>query len=184
MPTILTHAAVPLALGIGLGGRLVSRRLLLAGVLAAMLPDLDVLAFRLHVAYSDTLGHRGATHSMAFALLVALMGLIFARQLRSDRSGAFIFLAVSALSHGLLDMFTNGGLGVALWWPLSAERLFAPWRVIEVSPLSVQRLLGGRGLEVMRSELLWVWLPAMAVCGALFFMRRQSGHLPSAPREA
>ncbi len=47
MPTIVTHAAVPLCLGLGLGSRIIPPRLLLAGVAIAMLPDADVLAFKL-----------------------------------------------------------------------------------------------------------------------------------------
>ena len=43
MPTIVTHAAVPLCLGLGLGSRIIPPRLLLAGVAIAMLPDADVL---------------------------------------------------------------------------------------------------------------------------------------------
>ena len=50
MPTIVTHAAVPLCLGLGLGSRIIPPRLLLAGVAIAMLPDADVLAFKLGVA--------------------------------------------------------------------------------------------------------------------------------------
>ncbi len=46
MPTIVTHAAVPLCLGLGLGSRIIPPRLLLAGVAIAMLPDADVLAFK------------------------------------------------------------------------------------------------------------------------------------------
>ncbi|MDO8697617.1 MAG: metal-dependent hydrolase, partial [Pseudomonas sp.] len=82
MPTILTHAAVPLALGLGLGSRIVPPRLLLAGVLAAMLPDLDVLAFLLHISYADDFGHRGISHSLLFALSVGLLALLAAPQLR------------------------------------------------------------------------------------------------------
>jgi inner membrane protein len=47
VPTILTHPAVPLAMAFGLGREVVSRRLLGAGVVASVLPDLDVVAFRL-----------------------------------------------------------------------------------------------------------------------------------------
>jgi inner membrane protein len=53
MPTILTHAAVPLALGLGLGVRIIPKPLLLAGVVACILPDLDVLAFQLHIPYAQ-----------------------------------------------------------------------------------------------------------------------------------
>ncbi|MBL0531344.1 metal-dependent hydrolase [Aeromonas caviae] len=64
MPTIVTHAAVPLCLGLGLGSRIIPPRLLLVGVAIAMLPDADVLAFKLGVAYGHVFGHRGFTHSL------------------------------------------------------------------------------------------------------------------------
>lgn len=166
MPTILTHAVVPIAIGLGLGIGAVSRRLMLAGAAAAIMPDLDVVAFKLGIAYADAFGHRGASHSLAFALLPGLLALACARGLRSTRLTAFIFVTLSTLSHAVLDMFTNGGLGVAMWWPLSSERLFAPWRVIEVSPIGISRFLTERGLAVLQSEFVWIWLPVL-VAGAL-----------------
>jgi inner membrane protein len=45
MPTLLTHPVVPVALGVALGTRWVSPRLLAAGAVAALLPDADVVAF-------------------------------------------------------------------------------------------------------------------------------------------
>lgn len=175
MPTILSHAAIPLALGLGLGSRVVPTRLLLVGVVAAVLPDLDVLAFRFHVAYAAAFGHRGASHSIAFALLLGLLASLLAPQLRAERRVAFSFVAFCAASHGVLDMFTNGGHGVALLWPVSGERFFFPWQVIEATPLSLRRILGGRGIEVFQSELLWVWLPA-AACTALLLFRHQGSN--------
>ena len=180
MPTILTHTVVPLALGIGLGTGLVSRRLLLAGVAASMMPDLDVVAFKFGIAYGDAFGHRGASHSLAFALSLGLIAWSVAPGLRATRLAAFLFVGLSTLSHAVLDMFTDGGLGVALWWPFSEERFFAPWRVIEVSPIGLQRFLSDRGMVVLQSELMWVWLPAMAVCGALFVTRREASRRPRA----
>jgi len=171
MPTILSHAAVPLALGLGSGA--IPKRLFFAGIVAAILPDIDVLAFRLNIAYSHALGHRGITHSVVFALALAFMALACAKQLRSSRTIAFAFVGLSAVSHGLLDMITNGGLGIALWWPWSSERFFAPWQVIEVAPLSLDRALGARGVAVLQSELLWVWLPAAAVAAAIYIGRIQ-----------
>ncbi len=175
MPTILTHAAVPLAIGLGLGARVIGPRLLAAGVLASMAPDLDVIAFRLGIAYGDVLGHRGWSHSLAFACLTGLLAMGCHRQLRAGAVPAFLFVTLAAVSHGLLDMFTNGGRGVALLWPVSAERLFFPWQVIEVSPLTLARLFSERGLAVMLSELSWVWLPACALCAALALARRWHG---------
>jgi inner membrane protein len=172
MPTILTHAAVPLAIGLGLGGRLIPRRLLAFGVAASILPDMDVLAFRFQIAYADSFGHRGVSHSLAFAILVALVALLFSRRLKSGPLITFVFVAVSAASHGILDMFTNGGYGVAWWWPLSAERLFAPWQLIEVSPLSMRRVFSAKGWEVLQSEILWVWFPALLVYISIALLSR------------
>ncbi len=76
MPTILTHVVVPLAIGIGLGSGVVSRRLLIAGAVASIMPDFDVVAFKLGIAYGDAFGHRGASHSLAFALMIGLLALV------------------------------------------------------------------------------------------------------------
>lgn len=172
MPTILSHAAVPLALAVGAGTRTVPVRLMVAGTAAAILPDLDVLAFRFHIAYAHVFGHRGASHSLAFAFVLGAIACVFAAQLRSNRIVAFCFVAFCAASHGLLDMLTNGAHGVALWWPVSAERLVFPWHVIQASPLSLHRLWSGRGLDVLQSELAWVWLPAAVVATLLLIARR------------
>jgi inner membrane protein len=37
----------------------------------SLLPDADVVGFSLGLEYGDPWGHRGATHSLAFALAVA-----------------------------------------------------------------------------------------------------------------
>lgn len=162
MPTILTHPAVPLAMGLGLGQQVISRRLLAVGILASILPDLDVVAFRFGVAYAHQMGHRGISHSIFFALVLALLAGVVGPWLKASRGIAVGFVFLSAVSHPLLDMITNGGLGVALWWPISDQRLFASWQVIEVSPLRLSRFWGSRGITVLWSELKWVWGPA---CG-------------------
>lgn len=172
MPTLLSHPAFPLALGLGLGARLIPRRLLLAGVVASMLPDLDVVGFRLGVPYGDVFGHRGATHSICSAVLVALVAAVLTSQLRATRTQILLFVTASMASHGILDMFTDAGSGVALLWPWSAERYFAPWRFIEAAPLAMERMLGSRGETVIASELLWVWLPASAACLVVILVRR------------
>ena len=163
MPTIFSHAAVPLALGLGMGPRLVSRRLVAAGVLASIVPDFDVLAFRLGIPYAHALGHRGFSHSLLAAAVVGLLAALACRWLKASRLTAFLFITASMASHGLLDMCTDGGKGVALLWPWSHERLFAPWRVIEVSPIGLSRFLTARGAEVIMSEVLWIWLPCLVI---------------------
>ncbi len=71
---------------------------------------------------------------------------------------AVVFVFVCAASHPLLDAMTSGGLGVALAWPWSEQRFFAPWRPIRVSPFAPQSF-SARGVATLLSELRWVWLP-------------------------
>ena len=162
-----------LALAAIMGGR-VSSRMLLFDVLCAVLPDADVIGFRFGISYADAFGHRGFSHSLAFALLMGCVGFGTAPLLlRGSRlMGFFIgFLAVS--SHILLDAMTNGGLGVAAFWPFDQTRYFCGWRPILVSPFSLKALLSERGLAVMLSELRWIWAPCLAVIAAALFFRKK-----------
>jgi inner membrane protein len=175
MPTIFTHPAVPLAIGVALGQRIVPKRLLIAGAIASIAPDFDGIGFKLGVHYASDLGHRGFTHSIAFALVLATLAAIAFRKLHArNRWIAFAFVFVATLSHPLLDMFTNGGLGVALYWPFSSERVFFDTRFIEVSPISVSRFLSERGLAVLRSEFVGVWLPLAIIALGGYTFRRYS----------
>lgn len=171
MPTIITHAAIPLALGVTLGSRKISRPLLAAGMVAAMMPDLDVIAFRLGMEYADQFGHRGATHSIALALALGGLAALIASRLRAKPWVAMAFVFTSCVSHPLLDMCTTGGLGVALWWPFSDQRLFFPMQFIRVSPLTLDRFMGPAGIMIIRSEFLWVWLPCFALMLAAYAFR-------------
>lgn len=80
MPTVITHAAVPLCLGAGLGLKVIPPRLLFAGVVLAMLPDADVLAFKFGIAYGNVFGHRGFTHSLLFAFALPLLCVLAGRR--------------------------------------------------------------------------------------------------------
>lgn len=171
MPTILTHALLPLAAAVALGRTRLPPRLALAGMAAAVLPDADVAMFALGIDYAHAWGHRGASHSWVFALACGALAALLARSLQARAIGALAFVALSAASHPLLDMLTDGGLGVALFWPWSDARHFAPWRVVEVSPFA-NRFFSARGAEVLWSELRWVWLPTVVVAGAITWRRR------------
>jgi inner membrane protein len=171
MPTIVTHAAIPLAIGVVLGSKRISRRLLLAGMVASMVPDMDVIAFKLGIEYAHQLGHRGASHSIAFALALGALAALLAPWLQAKRWVTWVFVSIACVSHPLLDMLTTGGLGAALWWPFSDQRLFFPARFIRVSPLTLERFLGPAGLTVIKSEILWVWLPCLALMLAAYALR-------------
>ena len=122
MPTILSHPAIPLSLALALGSRRISNRLLGAGIVASVLADVDVIGLRFGVPYLHDLGHRGFTHSLAFCAAVAFLAFLAAPGLRASRAAAFLFILVASAWHGALDMLTNGGHGIAYFWPLSSER--------------------------------------------------------------
>ncbi len=84
MVTIISHPAVPLAIGLGCGQPVISWRLLAVGMVCAVLPDLDVLAFRLDIPYGHDFGHRGFSHSLLFALLIGMAGVILGRVLNAS----------------------------------------------------------------------------------------------------
>lgn len=161
MPTILSHAVAGLGIGAALFGRKAPGRVLGLGALCAALPDADVIGFPLGIRYGDLLGHRGLSHSLAFAAALATLVTPLARSEPRGKLWAYLFLATA--SHGLLDAMTDGGLGIALFAPFDKTRYFFPFRPIEVSPIGIGRFFSARGWAVMKSELLWVWLPSLAL---------------------
>jgi len=171
MATLLTHPLIPLVMATGPGPARITKRLLLAGMLASILPDADVLAFQFHIAYDHPFGHRGFTHSLFFAGLTGFIGMAAARAFGANRRVAFLFLFASTASHGLIDALTNGGLGIAFFAPFDNTRYFLPWRVIEVSPITFSHFLSDRGWAVLQSELRWVWLPALGAGLLLLALR-------------
>ena len=177
MPSIITHAAVPLALWYAADRGRISPRLLVAGLAASILPDLDVVAFALGISYADAFGHRGASHSVLFAGLIALLGAALHRPLRAGSLQAAVWLFVCTVSHPLLDALTSGGLGVALLWPWNDERFFAPWRPIRVSPFA-NGFFSARGLTTLLSELRWVWLPLFAGATLWKLIQREGARGP------
>lgn len=168
MPTIITHAAVPLAAAAALELGRIPARLAVAGAVLAMLPDADVAGFKLGIAYADPWGHRGATHSLAIAAVCASLVTLMWPTARSVGAWAFLFAAMA--SHGLLDMLTSGGLGVALFWPVETARHFFALTPIRVSPIG-GNFFTQRGLITVWSELGWVWAPLAGVVGLARLLR-------------
>lgn len=97
-------------------------------------------------------------------LAVAVVGLgvaVAAKAMRLPALPIAVTIAVVVASHGLLDTLTDGGKGIALLWPLSNERYFAPWRPIPVAPIGA-RIFSTSGLELMAREAL-LFLPLIVV---------------------
>jgi inner membrane protein len=179
MPSAITHAVVGAALTPLAPRPLRGLRLAVALAAVAALPDLDVIAFRLGIPYAHPLGHRGFSHSLLFAAVVALvLPRLVCPAVRAGtrRWWAVVLLGFAAVaSHGLLDACTDGGLGVGLLIPVSEARFFLPWRPLAVSPLSVRAFFSPRGWAILSTEVVWVWLPIALALGVLLARRRYKG---------
>ncbi|MBN1102542.1 MAG: metal-dependent hydrolase, partial [Deltaproteobacteria bacterium] len=166
LPTIVSHAAVAVAAGVAFAPRDVPNHFWALAILCSILPDADVIGFFFGIPYRHVFGHRGFFHSLLFGLLFgALVACISFRETGIFTGRWFFFLIFFALltaSHGLLDALTNGGLGIALLSPFDNTRHFFPWTPIEVSPIGIGAFFSKWGLAVIKSELLWVWLPSFA----------------------
>lgn len=145
--------------------------------LCACLPDADVIGFAFGVHYGDLLGHRGLTHSLAFALVVGVVvvGLGFRSPEYSNgrRLALVAYFFVVTASHGILDAFTNGGLGIAFFAPFDNSRYFFPWRPLQVPPIGVIAFFSSWGLRVLRSELIWIGIPCLSVWILTWLARRR-----------
>jgi inner membrane protein len=170
-----SHAVAALGIGACFYDRRIPKRVWVIGAACSVIPDLDVAGFRFGIRYGDFLGHRGFTHSLVFAALLA--SAIVAVGFRHGVPGMshysmWLFCFLATASHGLLDAMTDGGLGVAFFAPFNNHRYFLPWRPIRVSPIAVGRFFTGRGFVVLKSELIWIWLPAIVLMFVALAWRR------------
>jgi inner membrane protein len=174
MPTIISHAVAAVCLYPAFPATAVPRRMMLLGAVCSMAPDIDVLGFRFGIHYGDLLGHRGLTHSIAFAAVFASLALLAGLpELKppARRGLVWLYLFLATVSHGLLDAFTDGGLGVALLSPFDPTRYFFPFNPIAVSPIGAA-FFSSRGLTVLLCEMEWVWLPFIAFAVIAYSVRR------------
>jgi inner membrane protein len=104
--------------------------------------------------------------------VVGLAGLWLAKHWKIAPWQGYLWLALCLFSHPLLDMLTNGGVGIALLWPFSGERWFSPWRPVEVSPVAFSRFFTQRGADVLLNEVKTIWLPLMTLALTLFAFRQ------------
>jgi inner membrane protein len=133
--------------------------------MCAIVPDIDVLCFKLGISYGSFWGHRGFLHSIFFAFLFgfATTAFLYSTGKISKKDLCFygIYYSLVTTTHGVLDAFTNGGLGIALLSPFDNHRYFFWTTPISVSPLNPRVFLTGRGFQVLANELFWVWVPML-----------------------
>jgi inner membrane protein len=174
MASAFSHAIVALAMGRAFRNKELSWRELSLGAFCSALPDLDVVGLYFGIQYGDMWGHRGMTHSILFAAVLAgcLVGLWYRSKSAVAMTGLFVYLFVCTASHGVLDAMTNGGLGVAFFSPFDTTRYFFPIRPVLVSPIGVTEFFSEYGVRVLTSEAIWIWLPSCLVFMVLRAIQR------------
>lgn len=148
-----------------------SKLLVFLAICSAILPDIDVLSFKFGIDYLHPFGHRGFTHSIAFALIWSgLLSLFFGK---TRKLLFFIVLFLSTISHGLLDAMTTGGKGVGFFIPFENSRYFFPFRVIKVSPIGIEEFFSEWGIRVILSELKYIGIPCAIILLTSYALRRK-----------
>jgi inner membrane protein len=163
MASAISHAIAAFGIGSAFSRTNSPKLVWIAGIACSVIPDLDVIGFRFGIQYSAFWGHRGFTHSLLFAGLLAGTAALIIPMISTEtrRERLFLYVFACAASHGFLDAATDGGLGVAFFSPFDTRRYFLPWRPIRVSPIGASRFFTSRGVAVLQSELLWIWLPIL-----------------------
>src|SRR6266536_3044500 len=104
MPTVVTHAVSAAALTSAFPARCVPRRLIILGAICAMAPDVDVFGFRFGIRYGALWGHRGLTHSLAFAFCLSILAWFVAMPYVVGfvhRAVLWLYLFLASASHGV-----------------------------------------------------------------------------------
>lgn len=176
MPSAISHAFSSLILGKALFPQKMPLSFWGGIALGGILPDIDVLTFSWGYSYGHILGHRGFTHSLFFAFLLAfiVLGVLGKETPRFSKKWwrMYLFSSLIFSTHGLLDAMTNGGLGVAFFFPFDHGRHFLPWRPILVSPLGIDPFFSNWGIKVLLSEIMWVGMPSGFVLALMKMLRR------------
>ncbi|UII30477.1 metal-dependent hydrolase [Fulvivirga ulvae] len=162
MASAFGHALVAVSLGTGYSSKFKNVKFFTLGAVCSVLPDADVISFKLGIPYEAFWGHRGFTHSFAFALVTGIIitMLFYRPKLNGVKALTYIsYFFLCTASHSMLDALTSGGLGVAFFSPFDNTRYFFSWRPIKVSPIGVGNFFSKWGVQVLLSEAFWIGLP-------------------------
>ena len=167
MPSIITHSFVGILSASLFQNNEFKKKFFLFSVLCPIIPDFDVIAFKFGIPYEHFFGHRGFFHSITFAFILSLIVvLLFFRSKEikfKSKLGLLTYFFVLTSTHGILDAFTSGGLGIALLSPFDNTRYFFPYTPIKVSPIGIAAFFSEWGKRVLISEILWVWMPLIGI---------------------
>ncbi|QHI39089.1 Inner membrane protein YbcI [Kordia antarctica] len=178
MASIFGHALAAYTIGKVSNIQLNPVKFSLLLIFCAVIPDADVIMFNFGYPYLHPLGHRGFSHSILFAFLLAfcIRAIFYTKVTYFSNTGIILFFTflLATLSHSFLDAMTNGGKGVGFFIPFENSRYFFSWRPILVSPLGAGRFFSEKGFRVLQNEAIYIGIPAISLLILNYFMRRKS----------
>lgn len=131
----LSQIVLGAAVGEAVAGKKIGRKAPLIGAIFGTIPDLDVfLKYIIHQPVDQDLAHRGFSHSIIFALIIAGIAIpVFNRlfKIKLSKQHIFFLCFLSTVTHPLLDIFTTWG--TQFLWPL--ENRIALSSIFVIDPL-------------------------------------------------
>lgn len=163
----ITQAALGATVAGAIAGKRCNAKVLLAGGLLGTLPDLDVM-LDYGDAVSNTIKHRGFSHSL---FLLPLLGLLISWlycRLRPDSFWSFNRVAVLSISvlvtHTLLDAMTT--YGTQLLWPI--EGYFEVSNIFIIDPLYTLPLIIAIAVALLSKSRGGQWCQAVVLLSTLY----------------
>lgn len=178
MPSLFGHAVAGLAITAAFHRDKLPRRTWALAAFCAVAPDLDWFVSLGNIHRGHVLNHRGAAHSLFAAACIAAVVFLTCFRKEQRRGAVWLCLTVAAMSHGLLDACTAGGVGVALFMPFSDTRWACIWQPGHVAPLPLNRAHTHFFLSSLLDEARWIGIPALAV-GMCSRLLRVAGMRPA-----
>jgi len=143
------------------------RRVIILAAICAVAPDLDLIGWPLGVSTFTLFGHRGLSHSIAFAVVLGVVAAValLPAATRRERTVAAAVLVLATATHSVLDaMTTYSPTGPAFWAPFSNQRYRFSW----------MPLTGAGGLQTdFGQEALYACLPALVLMVLIEWWRRR-----------
>lgn len=145
MATFITHSLFGAGAAYAISQpQQLSRRFIVLSTFCQWVPDVDTLTYLLPLAETHPLGHRGFTHSVFFACILAFVIVrLFYRQftpVHRQYWGLSLWFFLATLSHGLLDALVDSKLGVAFFCPFDTQRYVFTWRPLLDVPIDISML--------------------------------------------
>ena len=176
MPTTITHSFVGISSAHLFSNHAPCVRLLTLSLIAANLPDIDILTLYLGYADSHVLGHRGICHSISFALCLGPCLTVAYNPSWKIRDTHWLWYSIYFFllicSHGMLDSLNTSG--VAFLAPFSNTRYFFSIHPVVESP-RIEDFASLQSSLALLSEIQQIWGP-LALC--LLASQPYTGLLP------